>query len=333
MLNKILQRAMGESYRPNIRSDSINFNAESYKDNLYIKNKRISSENVELKSAINDILDNSRGEVKARGELFENPRRINRKLKIVDLLEKGYDIKGITQDEVKEIIQKKGFKTGIMSVLQKYSNNIGTSSRINMKVFLDENGFLKSEVINEPTKFVDKFRTLINGNNELQTIHSDIITLLVLASNAIIPHPGKNLPAAKEITLGVISTGILSLGFILPKFYNKFFPGVTGFLYKNPFVKKNRLENLTETYIDTIATISLIQDLDKTIMDLLNQSEKRGDSKTNKRMVNVHKYLDKLITKEIRKAMKLKIKLQKKMGGQNGLKVNIMSNGKIQMAD
>lgn len=310
MLNKILQRAMGESYTSRMVSNKVNLNAESYKDNLYIKNKRIASENLDLKNAINDMLDNSRGEIKARGELFENPRGINRKLKIVDLLKKGYEIKGISQDEVKEIIQKKGFKTGIMSILQKYSNNIGTSSRINMKVFLDENGFLKSEVINEPTKFVDKFRTLINGNNELRTIHSDIVTLLLMATN-----PGANIFSLKEATLGVIGTGILSIGFILPKFYNKFFPGITGFLNKNPFVKKNRLENLTERYIDTIATISLIQDLDKTIMDLLNQSEKRGDSKTNKRMVSVHKYIDKLIGKEMKQAMKLKLKLQKKMGG------------------
>ena len=111
MLNDILRRTMGESYTSKpIINNKFNIYVESYKDNLYIKNKRIASENIELKSAINDMLDNSRGGVKARGELFENPRRINRKLKIVDLLEKGYDIKGISQDEVKEIIQKKDLK-------------------------------------------------------------------------------------------------------------------------------------------------------------------------------------------------------------------------------
>ena len=331
MLNEILQRAMGESYRPKINTIKINFNAESYKDNLYIKNKRIASENMELKSAINDLVNEQRGVVTARGELFENAKKINKKLKLNDLLQKGYNIRGITQEEVKEIIEKKGFKTGIMSILQKYSNNVGTSSRINMKVFLDENGFLKSEVINEPTKFVDKFRTLINRNNELNTIHNEIITLLALASNLIAPTPGTE--SVKKGVLGTISIAVMSLGLILPKFYNKLFPGITGFLNKNPFVKKNRLENLTEAYIDTIATISLIQDLDKTIMDLLNQSSNRGDSETNKRMVSVHKYLDKLITKEIKRAMKYKLKLQKRMGGQRGLKMNVMSDGKIQMAN
>ena len=328
MLNDILRRAMGESYVPKVSSSKINFNAESYKDNLYIKNKRIASENLDLKSAINNMLDNTRGEVKARGELFETARGINKKLKLNDLLKKGYNIKGISQDEVKEIIEKKGFKVGLASILQKYSNNIGTSSRVNMNIFLDENGFLKSEVINEPVKFVDKFRTLINRNNELQTIHSDIVSLLVLVADSLLYTPG--ISKSKSFIGG---TGLLSLGFILPKFYNKLFPGITGFLNKSPFVKKNRLENLTEMYIDTIATISLIQDLDKIIMDLLNQSEKRGDLKTNKRMVSVHKYLDKLITKEIKRAMKYKLKLQKKMGGQKGLKMNVMSDGKIQMAN
>lgn len=329
MLNKILQRAMGESYvSKHIVYNRVNIYAESYSDSLYIKDKRISSENVELKSAINNMLDDTRGVVKARGELFESARGINKKMKIVDLLEKGYEIKGISQDEVKDIIEKKGFKVGLASILQKYSDNIGTSSRIDMNVFLDENGFLKSEVLNEPTKFVDKFRALINRNNELQTIHNDVVSLLVLVSNALVYGPGKD-----SVVKAIGGPAIISLGLILPKFYNKLFPGITGFLFKNPFIKKNRLENLTEMYVDTIATISLIQDLDKTIMDLLNQSEKRGDSKTNKRMVSVHKYLDKLITKEIKKAMKLKLKLQKKMGGQDGLKMNIMADGKIQMAN
>lgn len=334
MLNKILRRAMGESYASkHIVDNSVNSYAESYSDSLYIKDKRISSENIELKSAINSMLDDTRGVVKARGELFDSPRKINKKLKLNDLLMKGYNIKGITQEEIREIIEKKGFKVGLASILQKYSDNIGTSSRIDMKVFLDENGFLKSEVINEPTKFVDKFRALINRNNELQTIHNDVIALLGIASNFIVPSPAAKIPSAKRHMLTVVGIGVMSLGLILPKFYNKLFPGITGFLFKNPFIKKNRLENLTEMYIDTIATISLIQDLDKTIMDLLNQSQERGDSKTNKRMVSVHKYLDKLITKEIKKAMKFKLKLQKKMGGQDGLKMNIMSDGKIQMAN
>lgn len=333
MLNEILQRTMGESYRPTVVSDKINLNAESYSDSLYIKDKRISSENIELKSAINNMLDDTRGVVKARGELFDSPRKINKKLKLNDLLMKGYNIKGITQEEIREIIEKKGFKVGLMSILQKYSDNVGTSSRIDMKVFLDENGFLKSEVINEPTRFVDKFRTLINRNNELQTIHNDVIALLGIASNFIVPSPAANVPSAKRHMLTVVGIGVMSLGLILPKFYNKLFPGITGFLFKNPFIKENRLENLTEMYIDTIATISLIQDLDETIMDIYKQANERRDLNTSKKMMGVHKYLDKLITKEMKKAMKLKIKLQKKMGGQDGLKMNVMADGKIQMAN
>ena len=327
MLNEILQRTMGESYRPTVVSDKINLNAESYKDCLYIKDKRISSENIELKSAINNMLDDTRGVVKARGELFDSPRKINKKLKLNDLLMKGYNIKGITQEEIREIIEKKGFKVGLMSILQKYSDNIGTSSRIDMKVFLDENGFLKSEVINEPTRFVDKFRALINRNNELQTIHNDVIALLGIASNFIVPSPVARIPRAKRNLLTVVGTAVMSLGLILPKFYNKLFPGITGFLFKNPFIKENRLENLTEMYIDTIATITLIQDLDEIIMDVYKQTNERGDSNTGKKMMGVHKYLDKLIAKEMKKSIKLKLKLQKKMGGQNGLRVNVMSDG------
>lgn len=89
MLNKILQRTMGESYRPTIELDKINLNAESYKDNLYIKNKRIASENMELKGAINDLVNEQRGIVAARGELT-GPIKVGRNINLKKLLSKGY---------------------------------------------------------------------------------------------------------------------------------------------------------------------------------------------------------------------------------------------------
>ena len=326
MLNKILRRAMGESYvSKHIVDNSVNSYAESYSDSLYIKDKRISSENVELKSAINSMLDDTWGVVKARGELFESTIGLNRKLKLDDLLKKGYKIKGISQEEIREIIEKKGFKVGLMAVLQKYSNNIGTSSRINMNLFLDKNGCLKSEIINQPSRFVDKFRALINRNNELLTIHKDILALLAFVTVGVIPNGGDFMTTATAGTFDFIGAGILSLGLILPKFYNKLFPGITGFLNKNPFIKKNRLENLTEMYIDTIATVSLVKDLDKIILDLISQSEKRGDAKSHKKMEKIHKYINKLINKEMKRADKLKTRLQAKMGGRNG---SITSNTK-----
>ena len=159
MLNKILQRAMGESYRPKIRSNGFNINAESYKDNLYIKNKRISSENVELKSAINDMLDNRRGKMKARGELA-GPVEVGKRLDFQKLIQKGYKIKGMSQKEIEDTIADKGLK-GVANIVTKFVTDIEVKglNRTIASVVLDDKKNIKIEYLNKPELFSEKLRT------------------------------------------------------------------------------------------------------------------------------------------------------------------------------
>ena len=167
MLNKILQRAMGESYRPKMRTDGFNLNAESYKDNLYIKNKRIASENLELKNAINDMLDNSRGEIKARGELA-GPVEVGKRLDFQKLIQKGYKIKGMSQKEIEDTIADKGLK-GVANIVTKFvtDTEVKGLNRTIASVVLDDKKNIKIEYLNKPELFSEKLRTLMTRNNEI----------------------------------------------------------------------------------------------------------------------------------------------------------------------
>lgn len=151
MLNKILQRAMGESYKPKfIDSDKFNVYAESYKDNLYIKNKRISSENIELKGAINDMLNNARGEIQARGELA-GPVEVGKRLDFQKLIQKGYKIKGMSQKEIEDTIADKGLK-GVANIVTKFvtDTEVKGLNRTIASVVLDDKKNIKIEYLNKP---------------------------------------------------------------------------------------------------------------------------------------------------------------------------------------
>ena len=291
MLNKILQRAMGESYRPKIRSNGFNINAESYKDNLYIKNKRIASENVELKSAINDMLDNRRGKVKARGELA-GPVEVGKRLDFQKLIQKGYKIKGMSQKEIEDTIADKGLK-GVANIVTKFVTDIEVKglNRTIASVVLDDKKNIKIEYLNKPELFSEKLRTLMTRNNEISNAWINIRCIFGVLSCISAP-------------ISIPITAILEK--LVGTFFIKLGLNINGFIFRP-------LRPLTERYIDSISTLALAKEFLDVVDDLLDQAKTKNDSNVINQMFKMKGILVKYINKETQKSVILAAKLKKKM--------------------
>lgn len=292
MLNKILQRAMGESYKPKfIDGDKFNIYAESYKDNLYIKNKRIASENAELKSAINDMLDNSRGKVKARGELA-GPVEVGKRLDFQKLIQKGYKIKGMTQKEIEDTIADKGLK-GVANIVTKFMTDTEVKglNRTIASVVLDDKKNIKIEYLNKPELLSEKLRTLMTRNNEISNAWINVRCIFGVLSCISAP---KSIPI----------TAILEK--LLGTFFIKLGLNINGFIFRP-------LRPLTERYIDSISTLALAKEFLDVVEDLLDQAKTKNDSNVINQMFKMKGVLVKYINKETQKSVILAAKLKKKM--------------------
>lgn len=291
MLNKILQRAMGESYRPKIRSNGFNINAESYKDNLYIKNKRIASENLELKNAINDMLDNSRGEIKARGELA-GPVEVGKRLDFQKLIQKGYKIKGMSQKEIEDTIADKGLK-GVANIVTKFvtDTEVKGLNRTIASVVLDDKKNIKIEYLNKPELLSEKLRTLMTRNNEISNAWINIRCIFGVLSCISAP-------------ISIPITAILEK--LVGTFFIKLGLNINGFIFRP-------LRPLTERYIDSISTLALAKEFLDVVDDLLDQAKTKNDSNVINHMFKMKGILVKYINKETQKSVILAAKLKKKM--------------------
>ena len=291
MLNKILQRAMGESYRPKMRTDGFNLNAESYKDNLYIKNKRIASENLELKNAINDMLDNSRGEIKARGELA-GPVEVGKRLDFQKLIQKGYKIKGMSQKEIEDTIADKGLK-GVANIVTKFvtDTEVKGLNRTIASVVLDDKKNIKIEYLNKPELLSEKLRTLMTRNNEISNALINVRCIFGVLSCISAP-------------ISIPITAILEK--LLGTFFIKLGLNINGFIFRP-------LRPLTERYIDSVSTLALAKEFLDVVDDLLVQAKTKNDSNVINQMFKMKGILVKYINKETQKSVILAAKLKKKM--------------------
>lgn len=292
MLNKILQRAMGESYKPKfIDSDKFNVYAESYKDNLYIKNKRISSENIELKGAINDMLNNARGEIQARGELA-GPVEVGKRLDFQKLIQKGYKIKGMSQKEIEDTIADKGLK-GVANIVTKFvtDTEVKGLNRTIASVVLDDKKNIKIEYLNKPELLSEKLRTLMTRNNEISNAWINVRCIFGILSCISAP-------------ISIPITAILEK--LVGTFFIKLGLNINGFIFRP-------LRPLTERYIDSISTLALAKEFLDVVDDLLDQAKTKNDSNVINQMFKMKGILVKYINKETQKSVILAAKMKKKM--------------------
>ena len=290
MLNKILQRTMGESYIPTIELDKINLNAESYKDNLYIKNKRIASENMELKGAINDLVNEQRGIVAARGELTV-PIKVGRNINLKKLLSKGYTINGMSQKEVENILNESGVK-GVANLVSKFltKTDIRGLNRAAGKVLLDSDGKIKIEYVNKPKLIQDKLRALMTRNNEISDL---MFNIRAVSSLCFILNP-------------ILIPGLVIFDRIFGVISDKIFLNFYGFIFRP-------VRALSERYIDSATSLALAKDTEEIVEDLINQAKKLNDTKVLNNMTKNKKVLDKYIQKETNRCESLAKKLEKKL--------------------
>lgn len=290
MLNKILQRTMGESYISTIELDKINLNAESYKDNLYIKNKRIASENMELKGAINDLVNEQRGIVAARGELT-GPIKVGRNINLKKLLSKGYTINGMSQKEAENILNESGVK-GVANLVSKFlvKTDIRGLNRAAGKVLLDDEGKIKIEYVNKPKLIQDKLRALMARNNEISDL---MFNIRAVSSLCFILNP-------------ILIPGLVIFDRIFGVISDKIFLNFYGFIFRP-------VRALSERYIDSATSLALAKDTEEIVEDLINQAKKLNDTKVLNNMTKNKKVLDKYIQKETNRCESLAKKLEKKL--------------------
>ena len=291
MLNKILQRAMGESYSHKLSSNKINLNAESYKDNLYIKNKRIASENMALKGAINGLVDDKRGVVTARGELA-GPVEVGKRLDFKKLIQKGYKIKGMSQKEIEDTIADKGVK-GVANIVTKFVTDVEIDglNRAIGNVILDDNKNIKVEYLNKPELLSEKLRALMTRNNEISNAWINVRCVFGMISCISAP-------------LSIPINAILEK--LLGTFFIKLGLNVNGFIFRP-------LRPLTERYIDSVSTLALAKEFLTVVEDLLEQAKGKNDGQVINQMYRMKGILEKYITKEIQRSVILAAKLKKKM--------------------
>ena len=291
MLNEILRRTMGESYRPKTNFDKINLNAESFKDNIYIKNKRISSENMELKGAINGLVDNQRGIVTTRGELA-GPVEVGKRLDFKKLIQKGYNIKGMSQKEIEDIIADNGIK-GVINIVTKFVMDVEVKglNRTIGSVILDDNKNIKIEYLNKPELLSEKLRSLMARNNEISNAWINVRCIFGVISCIGSP---LSIPIV-AILEKLVGTFFIKLGL-----------NINGFIFRP-------LRPLTERYIDSVSTLALAKEFLDVIEDLLDQAKSKNDIKIIDQMFKMKNALAKYINKETQKSVILAAKLKKKM--------------------
>ena len=291
MLNDILRRAIGESYVSRITSSKINFNAESYKDNLYIKNKRIASENMALKGAINGLVDDKRGVVTARGELA-GPVEVGKRLDFKKLIQKGYKIKGMSQKEIEDTIADKGVK-GVVNIVTKFVTDVEIDglNRAIGNVILDDNKNIKVEYLNKPELLSEKLRALMTRNNEISNAWINVRCVFGMISCISAP-------------LSIPINAILEK--LLGTFFIKLGLNVNGFIFRP-------LRPLTERYIDSVSTLALAKEFLTVVEDLLEQAKGKNDGQVINQMYRMKGILEKYITKETQRSVILAAKLKKKM--------------------
>lgn len=291
MLNDILRRAIGESYVSRITSSKINFNAESYKDNLYIKNKRIASENMALKGAINGLVDDKRGVVTARGELA-GPVEVGKRLDFKKLIQKGYKIKGMSQKEIEDTIADKGVK-GVVNIVTKFVTDVEIDglNRAIGNVILDDNKNIKVEYLNKPELLSEKLRALMTRNNEISNAWINVRCVFGMISCISAP-------------LSIPINAILEK--LLGTFFIKLGLNVNGFIFRP-------LRPLTERYIDSVSTLALAKEFLTVVEDLLEQAKGKNDGQVINQMYRMKGILEKYITKKTQRSVILAAKLKKKM--------------------
>lgn len=295
MLNEILQRAMGESYASKYIADNrVNNYAESYSDSLYIKNKRLASENIDLRNAINGLVDNQRGVITASGELT-GPIKVGRNINLKKLLSKGYTINGMSQKEAENILNESGVK-GVANLVSKFltKTDIRGLNRAAGKVLLDDEGKIKIEYVNKPELIQDKLRALMTRNNEISDL---MFNIRAVSSLCFILNP-------------ILIPGLVIFDRIFGVISMKIFLNFYGFIFRP-------VRDLSERYIDSATSLALAKDVREMVDDLIDQAKKLNDTKVLNNMNKNKKVLDKYIQKETKRCDSLARKLEKRLKKNN----------------
>lgn len=278
-LNDIIRRNLGENFIP--LKEEKPTSAERFKLDLrsavLSKNRSISFENAQLKNMINDTIDYSRGVYKPRAEA-NVPLLMRDLLDVKKLVRNGYVIPGMSEEEAEEI---RSMNTA-EKVKSWFSLHFAPKNfePISGQAFLDEEGNLKAEFINEPTKLEDKLETIINKNSKARS------TFLKVCG-----------------ATGLLQNGVLVMGVV------DFFTSIIDKMISSKNMDKN-----TKRYLNMAISVKSAEDLANALEDLSAQAGKLGKNNDVKNFAYMIKKLRNFIEKETKTrdylAEKLKQKLQ-----------------------
>lgn len=303
-LNNILKKyAVGESLGIKVKEPKkIKSFAEDFNMIINYKEKTISMENMNLTRSINDIIDYKTGK-KSLAPSAEAlvPMKVVKTLDAAQLIKKGYKIKGVSDEEMKQIVQEDDTKSiwkKFMKLVTHYDFDQEAFNRMDGTIFRDAEGNLKIEYIQNPQTFTSKLINLYAHNNEIITFYYFVMNLLFAINIGILAISIVNIPIA---ILSVLLRKVLARPLQVLDIW--FTSTVFG-----------SLRNIEKRYIDSASTLALSKYFMEVLEDLEEQAKSKGMYKDVTAFSQAKNILSSYINKEEVNLNRMKNKLLAQRG-------------------
>ena len=303
-LNNILKKySVGESLGIKIKEPKkIKTHAEDFNMIINYKEKTISMENMSLSRSINEIIDYKTGKTTlAPSAEALVPMKVIKTLNAAELIRKGYKIKGVSDEEMKQIVNEDNNQSvwkKFMKLITHYDFDQEQFNRMDGSVFRDSEGNLKIEYIQNPQTFTSKLINLYSHNNEIITFYYFIMNFLYAINIGLM-----------AISITMIPIAILSV--LLRKVLARPLQVLDIWFTSTVF---GSLRNIEKRYIDSASTLALSEYFMEVIEDLEEQAKTKGDYKNVTAFSQSRSLLTKYIEKEKMNLEKMKNKLLAQRG-------------------
>lgn len=302
-LNNILQKyGVGESVgikNTPIEKKMVKSRFGEMSSIINYKERTISCENRNLTSSINEIIGTKidRPQLAPSAEAIV-PLKVIKTLNAANLLKKGYTIKGVDEKEMKMIIQEKESKSfwdKFQDLINHYNFDQESFNRMDGTLFVDENGELKIEYIQNPGMFTSKLINLYSHNNEIINFYYSFANVFFAWWVTI----------ASMTIVGMIPA---FFAIIWRKIFSRPHDVLNIWLFSKVFSNVRAIE---KRYIDSASSVALAKYFLEVLEDLEEQADKKNELKDKKSFTNAKTKLMNYIKKEESELEVLKVKVMK----------------------
>ena len=298
-LNNILKKyAVGESLGIKVKEPKkVKSFSEDFNMIINYKEKTISMENMNLTRSINDIIDYKTGK-KSLAPSAEAlvPMKVITTLNAASLLKKGYTLKGVDEKQMKMIIQEddsKSFLRRYSDLVNHYNFNQEAFNRMDGTIFVDDNGELGIEYVQNPGLFTSKLVNLYAHNNEIIYFYYSFTNVWFAWFSGL--------------AIATIAGAIPAVFFIIArKLFTRLQDVVNIWFYSKVFSNVREIE---KRYIDSASSVALAKYFLEVLEDLEEQADKKNEMKDKSNFMKAKAKLVNYIKKEEDKLAILKVKI------------------------